>query len=145
MMGKLFVPTPVLARVDCPLLRVEATDSGVPRSGYRLTRGPYSLGFRRQGSRMVWNKPFPTITGGCYNPSKGRFLHPTANRATTLREAALLQSFPKTYRFPTHGKTKGAVYLMIGNALPHSFTKLHAAQVAISLTAAARVSGRAGK
>ena len=38
-----------------------------------------------------------TITGGCINPSKGRFLHPQEHRAITLREAALLQSFPADY------------------------------------------------
>jgi DNA (cytosine-5)-methyltransferase 1 len=57
-------------------------------------------GFWDVYGRMAWDKPAPTITGGCINPSKGRFLHPRANRAITLREAALLQTFPKKYRFP---------------------------------------------
>jgi DNA (cytosine-5)-methyltransferase 1 len=73
---------------------------------------------------MAWNKPAPTITSGCTNPSKGRFLHPTQNRAITLREASLLQTFPKRYKFPTD-KGKGDIALMIGNALPPKFIKMH--------------------
>ncbi|MCA1548818.1 DNA cytosine methyltransferase [Bradyrhizobium sp. BRP19] len=64
---------------------------------------------------MSWDAPSPTITGGCFNPSKGRFLHPTQDRAITLREAAILQSFPRRYRFPTKA-SKESVALMIGNA-----------------------------
>ncbi len=56
-------------------------------------------GFHDVYGRMAWDLPAPTITGGCVNPSKGRFLHPTEDRAITLREAALLQSFPPTHRF----------------------------------------------
>lgn len=56
-------------------------------------------GFRDVYARMWWDDVSPTITGGCINPSKGRFLHPTHDRAITLREAALLQSFPANYFF----------------------------------------------
>jgi DNA (cytosine-5)-methyltransferase 1 len=87
---------------------------------------------------MAWNKPAPTITGGCFNPSKGRFLHPTQNRAITLREAAILQSFPRRYRFPI-GADKEAIALMIGNALPPRFVKRHAAQITKLLRSADRV------
>lgn len=82
-------------------------------------------GFWDVYGRMAWDKPAPTITGGCINPSKGRFLHPRANRAITLREAALLQSFPKTYRFPLD-KGRYPVALLIGNALPPEFIRRHA-------------------
>ena len=34
-----------------------------------------------------------------HQPLEGRFLHPTEDRAITLREAALLQSFPHGYVF----------------------------------------------
>jgi DNA (cytosine-5)-methyltransferase 1 len=70
--------------------------------------------------RMAWDAPAPTITSGCINPSKGRFLHPEEDRAITLREAALLQSFPHDYEFPlTEGRYKAAD--LIGNALPPVF------------------------
>ena len=58
-------------------------------------------GFKDVYGRMAWDKVAPTITSGCTNPSKGRFLHPKENRAITLREAALLQTFPKRYYFGT--------------------------------------------
>ena len=82
-------------------------------------------GFRDVYGRMTWDRPAPTITGGCINPSKGRFLHPRANRAITLREAALLQTFPKKYRFPLD-KGRYPVALLIGNALPPEFIRRHA-------------------
>jgi len=88
-----------------------------------------SDGFRDVYGRMAWDLPSPTITGGCINPSKGRFLHPTANRAITLREAALLQSFPKSYRFPLKAGGRYAVALLIGNALPPEFIRRHALQL----------------
>jgi len=69
---------------------------------------------------MAWESASPTITSGCTNPSKGRFIHPEHNRPITLREAALLQGFPPDYKFEVrHGKE--AIALMIGNALPPPF------------------------
>ncbi|WP_218839660.1 DNA cytosine methyltransferase [Klebsiella pneumoniae] len=85
----------------------------------------YPDGFKDVYGRMKWDAVSPTITSGCTNPSKGRFLHPTQDRAITLREAALLQSFPAGYYFPIkYGKDRAA--LMIGNALPPEFIKRHA-------------------
>jgi DNA (cytosine-5)-methyltransferase 1 len=82
-------------------------------------------GFGDVYGRMSWDKPSPTITGGCINPSKGRFLHPDADRAITLREAALLQTFPKNYRFPLD-RGRYSVAVLIGNALPPEFIRRHA-------------------
>ncbi len=84
-------------------------------------------GYRDVYGRMSWDKVAPTITGGCTNPSKGRFIHPEQNRAITLREAALLQTFPPKYRF-AQSRGKDAIALMIGNALPPAFIKIHAVQ-----------------
>lgn len=67
--------------------------------------------------RMAWNKVAPTITSGCTNPSKGRFIHPEEDRAITLREAALLQSFPASYQFDL-SRGKESVARQIGNAFP---------------------------
>lgn len=67
--------------------------------------------------RMEWDSVSPTITSGCTNPSKGRFLHPEENRAITLREAALLQTFPLNYQFCLK-RGKGHVARQIGNAFP---------------------------
>lgn len=82
-------------------------------------------GFNDVYGRMAWDDVSPTITSGCHNPSKGRFLHPSFNRTITLREAAILQGFPKDYKFNVaHGKS--SIALMIGNALPPPFISAHA-------------------
>jgi DNA (cytosine-5)-methyltransferase 1 len=85
-------------------------------------------GFHDVYGRMAWNEPAPTITGGCFNPSKGRFLHPEQDRTITMREAALLQGFPLRYKFPTV-QHKSAIALMVGNALPPPFIAAHARSV----------------
>lgn len=79
------------------------------------------IGFNDIYGRLRWDDYATTITGGCLNPSKGRFLHPTQNRVISPREASLLQSFPPNYRFPTD-ISKGALALLIGNALPPKFS-----------------------
>ena len=85
-------------------------------------------GFKDVYGRMAWDAVAPTITGGCCNPSKGRFLHPAKNRTITLREAALLQTFPPNYFFSLErGKFPAAQ--MIGNALPPEFIRRHAREV----------------
>jgi DNA (cytosine-5)-methyltransferase 1 len=85
-------------------------------------------GFKDVYGRMAWDDVSPTITGGCCNPSKGRFLHPTKNRAITLREAALLQSFPPSYFFSLN-RGKFSAAQMIGNALPPEFIRRHALEL----------------
>jgi DNA (cytosine-5)-methyltransferase 1 len=85
-------------------------------------------GFKDVYGRMSWDKVAPTITSGCFNPSKGRFLHPVEDRTITMREAALLQGFPKKYRFPDRSG-KVSIALMIGNALPPPFIAAHARSI----------------
>lgn len=95
---------------------------------YRLKCHEKTDGFRDIYGRMKWNQPSPTITSGCINPSKGRFLHPEQNRTITLREAAILQGFPRSYKFCLD-KGDYAVAEMIGNALPPGFARTHATQL----------------
>lgn len=85
-------------------------------------------GFQDVYGRMHWDRPAPTITSGCINPSKGRFLHPQQNRAVTAREAALLQGFPRSYKFDLSRGFYG-VATLIGNAFPPEFIRRHAAQL----------------
>lgn len=70
--------------------------------------------------RMEWDALSPTITTQCFGYGNGRFGHPEQNRAITLREAAILQTFPANYRFLPKGvKPKFAVMgRLIGNAVP---------------------------
>ena len=85
-------------------------------------------GFSDVYGRMAWDNVAPTITSGCFNPSKGRFLHPEEDRAITMREAALLQGFPARYKFaPEIGKE--ALAAMIGNALPPPFIAAHSRSI----------------
>lgn len=70
--------------------------------------------------RMEWNKPAPTMTTQCYGFGNGRFGHPEQDRAISLREAAILQSFPRDYSFiPIDGEVSFTVLgRLIGNAVP---------------------------
>ena len=95
---------------------------------FRLECHKKCRGFYDVYGRMAWDEVAPTITSGCFNPSKGRFLHPEEDRAITMREAALLQGFPRRYKFPTTDN-KSAVALMIGNALPPPFIAAHGRRI----------------
>jgi DNA (cytosine-5)-methyltransferase 1 len=86
------------------------------------------IGFNDIYGRLRWNDYSSTITGGCLNPSKGRFLHPDEDRAISAREAALLQTFPAGYKFPTE-ISKTSISLLIGNALPPKFSKIQAINI----------------
>ena len=70
--------------------------------------------------RMEWDTPGPTITTQCFGYGNGRFGHPEQDRAISLREAAMLQTFPRTYRLLAAGaRAKFAVLgRLIGNAVP---------------------------
>ena len=87
-----------------------------------------NVGFNDVYGRLRWDDYSTTITGGCLNPSKGRFLHPEQDRCISAREAALLQSFPKNYKFPTDVPIS-KIALMIGNALPPQFCKIQARNI----------------
>lgn len=70
--------------------------------------------------RMEWDKPAPTMTTQCFGFGNGRFGHPAEDRAISLREAALLQSFPRDYAFIDDGQKVSFKMLgrLIGNAVP---------------------------
>lgn len=113
--------------------RIEATPKNggsradVPEFELACHKGE-KVGFRDVYGRLRWDDFSSTITGGCLNPSKGRFLHPEENRAITAREAAMLQTFPRTYKFPG-GISKTSIALMIGNALPPKFSQIQSANI----------------
>jgi DNA (cytosine-5)-methyltransferase 1 len=75
--------------------------------------------------RMSWDEPAPTMTTQYYGFGNGRFGHPEQDRAISLREGAILQSFPRKYKFvapraPVHSKIIGR---LIGNAVPVNLGK----------------------
>ena len=68
---------------------------------------------------MEWDQPSPTITTEFYNYGTGRFGHPEQDRALSLREGALLQTFPPDYEFlPEDEFSFKQIGKMIGNAVP---------------------------
>ena len=71
-------------------------------------------------ARMTWDEPAPTITTQFYNFGTGRFGHPEQDRALSLREGALLQTFPNGYDFidPNLPVSFQRIGAHIGNALP---------------------------
>ena len=70
--------------------------------------------------RMRWDEPSPTMTTQCVGLGNGRYGHPTQDRAISLREAAIFQTFPQKYQFsdPTKPIQIGKVAKFIGNAVP---------------------------
>jgi DNA (cytosine-5)-methyltransferase 1 len=70
--------------------------------------------------RMKWDEPSPTMTTFCTGIGNGRFGHPEQDRAISLREAGILQSFPKDYQFTDKKENLkfGQVSRQIGNAVP---------------------------
>lgn len=70
--------------------------------------------------RMNWDEPAPTITTQFFGFGNGRFGHPEQDRAISLREGAILQSFPKRYKFTAPGQpvSKKVLGRLIGNAVP---------------------------
>lgn len=70
--------------------------------------------------RMRWDEPAPTMTTQCVGLGNGRFGHPEQNRAISLREAAIFQTFPKSYKFinPNEPLVVSNIAKFIGNAVP---------------------------
>ncbi len=70
--------------------------------------------------RMSWDEASPTITTQCFGYGNGRFGHPAQDRAISLREAAILQTFPPKYKFvrPDEAVRFSVLGRLIGNAVP---------------------------
>lgn len=86
--------------------------------------------------RMQWDLPAPTMTTLCFGYGNGRFGHPEQDRAISLREAALFQTFPENYQFtpqdqPAVFQTIGR---MIGNAVPVRLGEVVGLSITSSLT-----------
>lgn len=73
------------------------------------------IGYGRVYGRMSWDDVAPTITARFDSFTRGQFGHPVQNRSITLREGAMLQTFPPDYRFVG---SKVEIARQIGNAVP---------------------------
>lgn len=77
-------------------------------------------GYASVYGRMLWDEPAPTITTQFHGFGNGRFGHPEQNRAISLREGAILQTFPADYAFVPPGTDPNFKVMgrLIGNAVP---------------------------
>ncbi|HND34219.1 MAG TPA: DNA cytosine methyltransferase, partial [Myxococcota bacterium] len=66
--------------------------------------------------RLAWERPAMTIKRECSHVGNGRYAHPEQDRLCSLRELAILQGFPSTYRFG--GGSLSNRYRHIGDAVP---------------------------
>lgn len=85
--------------------------------------------------RMAWEEPSPTITTQFYGFGNGRFGHPEQDRALSIREGAILQTFPKEYSFV---EPKGDISFkklgkLIGNAVPVDLGRVIAKSIRLHL------------
>jgi DNA (cytosine-5)-methyltransferase 1 len=84
--------------------------------------------------RLWWDRPAYTIRTEFFKPEKGRYLHPSAHRPITLREAARCMSFPDDFVFP-EDQSMTRVARQIGNAVPPLLARHIARAVAASIDA----------
>ncbi|MBI4517487.1 MAG: DNA cytosine methyltransferase [Deltaproteobacteria bacterium] len=97
-------------------------------------------------TRMHPDRPSPTITTKCHSISNGRFGHYDVKqrRGISLREAAILQSFPEDYVFyPTHQIEP--IARMIGNAVPPKLASFYCRYLVRSIEPAVVFRGRTGR
>lgn len=80
--------------------------------------------------RMAWRDVAPTLTTGCTDVTRGRYIHPRDDRAITLREAARLQTFPDRYKFTGSPQ---AIARQIGNAVPVKMVRAFSKNIANAL------------
>lgn len=101
---------------------------------HRTERG---RGYGSVYGRMEWDRPAPTITTQAYGFGNGRFGHPEQDRGISLREAALLQGFPRNYRFTQPGGPIefAPIGRLIGNAVPVGLARVIARTIMRHLSA----------
>lgn len=101
-------------------------------------RASSGASFRSVYGRMRWDQPGPTITTQFYGYGRGRFGHPTQDRALSLREGADLQSFPRSYRFVKDDEQPHITVVgrQIGNAVPIVMAQAIASAIATHLSQA---------
>ena len=106
------------------LERIRATAEGAGRESWpeklQLACHVGHSGHSDVYGRLAWNKPASGLTTRCISYSNGRFGHPEQDRALSVREAALLQTFPSNFRLS--GSTQSRAR-QVGNAVPPLLAK----------------------
>lgn len=119
------------------LARIKATEEGGGWKDWDRTlqlschKKKQGMSFRSVYGRMRWDAPSPVITTQCLGIGNGRFGHPSQDRAISIREAALLQSFPKGFKFVPPRETVNGLRLarQIGNAVPVKLSRVIAGAI----------------
>lgn len=131
-------PTHCASRVsDLNLRRLRASkpggtwrdwDQSLVATCHRRSSGK---GYGAVYGRMRWDEPSPTVTTLFYGFGNGRFGHPEQDRALSLREGAMLQTFPPSYAFAKPGikPNMRATGRLIGNAVPVALGRIIARSV----------------
>lgn len=78
-------------------------------------------------SRLWWDKPSSTLTTKFFSISNGRFGHPEQNRALSILEGLLIQSFPADYKL--FDKRITAKAKQVGNAVPVKLAEVYAQKI----------------
>ncbi len=86
--------------------------------------------FRDVYGRLRWDKPASTITTRFNGISNGRFAHPDEDRGLSLREGAMLQTFPKEYSFRCSSSKVAS--RLIGNAVPPELARRIAQSICVA-------------
>ena len=101
------------------LRRIASTPEGGGRESWpedlRLDCHRDHVGHSDVYGRLAWDKMASGLTTRCISYSNGRFGHPVQNRALSVRETALLQTFPPDYKFAGNLASRAR---QIGNAVP---------------------------
>lgn len=84
-------------------------------------RDAKEIGHRNVYGRMEWDDVAPTITARFDSFTRGKFGHPDQTRTISLREGALLQTFPEDFIFTG---SKVDIARQIGNAVPPVLGKI---------------------
>lgn len=115
------------------LRRIKATPEGGSRLDWpdnlKLECHKNYVGHTDVYGRMSYHKMASTLTTKCISYSNGRYGHPDQNRAISLREAACLQTFPRSFKFTGNLNSRAS---QVGNAVPPLLAK-HIGKMFISL------------
>lgn len=120
------VPNHRAARLSAlNLQRIRSTPEGSGHRAWpnhlRLPCHAKTSGYTDVYGRLAWDRPASGLTTKCISYSNGRFGHPTQDRAISIREAACLQTFPRTFVFRG---SMGSIARQIGNAVPVRVARL---------------------
>lgn len=97
-------------------------------------------GFKNSYQRIIGDAPSPTITRNFTTPSSANCIHPSQDRALSIREGARCQSFPDWFYFLG---TTDEKRLQIGNAVPPLLGKAIGESILNAISSSKKVKAKA--